>query len=268
MKKRQTLLFCFLTGASFLSNTAAGFPIYTATEGQNVSFEFPFTLVGGGRRYLCREECKNNNIIIETKSADTQNGSFHLRYRNGNLQVTIRELKMSDSGRYRCGVAGSSLSEVFEEIFEIRVIEGNAVTDVNFIRTTQNTFENLDSSELTSQNPVISSLQFQRVSSTALTDLHKTAGSPSTTAATSKQISLSALPLIVGGVATATGVSIAVFLILLYNWRTRANGADTRTSDTEVTYENWALGSRSEDPHYQNLDPASMDQEPTYLTLT
>uniref|UniRef100_A0A096MFY2 Immunoglobulin domain-containing protein n=1 Tax=Poecilia formosa TaxID=48698 RepID=A0A096MFY2_POEFO len=224
-------IYIFNSGASFLSNTAAGFPIYTATEGQNVSFEFPFTLVGGGRRFLCREECKNNNIIIETKSADAQNGSFNLRYRNGNLQVTIRELKMSDSGRYRCGVAGSSLSEVYEEIFEIRVTE-----------------------ELTSQNPVISSLQFQRVSSTALTDLHKTAGSPSTTAATSKQISLSALPLIVGGVATATGVSIAVFLILLYNWRTRANAelVKNRDSDTQivqVTYENWAIGSRSEDSH-------------------
>uniref|UniRef100_A0A096M6P5 Immunoglobulin domain-containing protein n=1 Tax=Poecilia formosa TaxID=48698 RepID=A0A096M6P5_POEFO len=117
-------IYIFNSGASFLSNTAAGFPIYTATEGQNVSFEFPFTLVGGGRRFLCREECKNNNIIIETKSADAQNGSFNLRYRNGNLQVTIRELKMSDSGRYRCGVAGSSLSEVYEEIFEIRVTEG------------------------------------------------------------------------------------------------------------------------------------------------
>ncbi|XP_054912701.1 uncharacterized protein LOC129377000 [Poeciliopsis prolifica] len=105
METQQTLLFCFLTGASFLSDTAAGFTIYTATEGQNVSFEFPFTLVGGGRRYLCREEW-------------------------------------------------------------------NTVTDGNLIRTTENPFENLDSSELTSQNPVSSSLQFQRVSSTTLTDLH------------------------------------------------------------------------------------------------
>lgn len=122
--KTLTLLNLCFPGVSFLSSTAAGFAIYTATEGQNVSFEFPFTLVGGGSRYLCREECKHDNVIIATKSADAQNGSFHLRYRNGNLQVTVRELRTSDSGRYRCGVAGSSLSELHEEIFEIRVIEG------------------------------------------------------------------------------------------------------------------------------------------------
>ncbi|MEQ2213331.1 hypothetical protein XENOCAPTIV_013118 [Xenoophorus captivus] len=128
MEIQHTLFFCFITGASFLSNTAAptymqsaGLPIYTAMEGQSISFEFPFTLVGGGRRYLCKEECKLNNIIIETNTPEAQHGRYSLRYHEGLLQVTIKELKASDSGRYRCGVASSSGADLYEEMVEIRV---------------------------------------------------------------------------------------------------------------------------------------------------
>ncbi|MEQ2256191.1 hypothetical protein ILYODFUR_021826 [Ilyodon furcidens] len=130
MEIQHTLFFCFITGASFLSNTAAptymqsaGLPIYTAIEGQSISFEFPFTLVGGGRRYLCKEECKLNNIIIETNTPEAQHGRYSLRYHEGLLQVTIKELKASDSGRYRCGVASSSRADLYEEMVEIRVNE-------------------------------------------------------------------------------------------------------------------------------------------------
>lgn len=38
--------------------------------------------------------------------------------------MTIRELKTTDSGRYRCGVVSSSQSKLHEEMVEIRVIEG------------------------------------------------------------------------------------------------------------------------------------------------
>ncbi|KAK5609823.1 hypothetical protein CRENBAI_018990 [Crenichthys baileyi] len=245
MEIQHTLFFCFLTGASFLSNTAAptymqsaGLPIYTAMEGQSISFEFPFTLVGGGRRYLCKEECKLNNIIIETNTPEAQHGRYRLRYYEGLLQVTIKELKASDSGRYRCGVASSFRADSYEEMVEIRVNEAvnwsttsstrskqqpsEETTPGNLKATTQNHYEDLDFSELTPQNPVTSTPQFQRASSTAIKDLKKTPGAPSTTASSVKQqTSQSAFLLAVGGCATVSSFSVVGFLILLNKWKKR-----------------------------------------------
>ncbi|XP_044066042.1 uncharacterized protein LOC122882588 [Siniperca chuatsi] len=211
MNVHHVLFFCFLSGALCPTETYSGdFPFYTATEGQSISFEFPFTLAGRSRSYLCKGECKKKDILIKTPHATAQHGRYSIKYHEGVLQVTITELQTSDSGWYRCGVGNLSLSDSYE-LVEIRV----------------------------------------------------------------KEVSHSVSPLIAVECATVVGfVLLAVFLLLLYKWKSKreTDGFNTRgnsdnTNMEFVTYENCPPLSTCEDSTYQALDPASRDQDQIYFTL-
>lgn len=129
-EKVQILLnLLFLSGAftipslSFTQILDGEIPIYVAVEEEDISVDFLFTLVGGGTKYLCREECKTN-ILIQTNSSTAQRGRYSISYHDGALKITISRLQVSDSGRYRCGVGCPSLPDSYEELVEIRVEKG------------------------------------------------------------------------------------------------------------------------------------------------
>lgn len=119
------------------------------TEGSSVIVACHFTL-SGRRKFLCKDECKEEDILIETEGDTAQSGRYSILYKTGTyfpvsstvLYVSITQLTRSDSGRYRCGLERSFLPDSYWA-FEIRVTEGkfplrvfvscvHSVNDVSF----------------------------------------------------------------------------------------------------------------------------------------
>ncbi|XP_071333563.1 polymeric immunoglobulin receptor-like [Trachinotus anak] len=120
MNVHHVLLFCFL---SVLSDGNTGLihaqTIFTRTEGEDLRHNFTVNDAERSRKYLCRNNCKKGNILIETHSKSAQSGRYIIRY-DGVLNVVISALTQSDAGRYRFGVGNSSSQGPFQD-FEIKV---------------------------------------------------------------------------------------------------------------------------------------------------
>ncbi|XP_038577611.1 uncharacterized protein LOC119905013 isoform X4 [Micropterus salmoides] len=79
--------------------------LYTRAGGNIVvgcSFIF-----SGSRKYFCKEECKEKDILVETTGFTAERGRYSIRYTERSLTdvsvyVSITQLTKSDSGRYRC----------------------------------------------------------------------------------------------------------------------------------------------------------------------
>ncbi|XP_038577600.1 polymeric immunoglobulin receptor-like isoform X2 [Micropterus salmoides] len=81
--------------------------LYTRAGG-NIVVGCSFT-VSGRRRYFCKEECKEKDILVETTGYTAERGRYSIRYTQRSLTdvsvyVSITQLTESDSGRYRCGL--------------------------------------------------------------------------------------------------------------------------------------------------------------------
>ncbi|XP_039460480.1 uncharacterized protein LOC120435275 isoform X1 [Oreochromis aureus] len=79
----------------------------------------------GSRKYFCRGECERDDILIETRGSRAQRDRYSAEYEeesgtSGILYVTIKQLRESDSGRYRCYVDRSFSTDPYRE-FEITV---------------------------------------------------------------------------------------------------------------------------------------------------
>lgn len=86
--------------------------------------------LSGRRTFLCKDECTNEDILIETKSDTAQNGRYSLKYKEGTFPVSstvvyvgITQLNKSDSGWYKCGLERPYMLDSYCE-FEIRVTDG------------------------------------------------------------------------------------------------------------------------------------------------
>ena len=84
--------------------------VLSGTAGQNLKFQchLPFY---GNRKLFCRGECVGGDVLIETTAREAHNGRYSIEYQGsylfyGTLNVTIRHLTGSDSGRYTCGQCG------------------------------------------------------------------------------------------------------------------------------------------------------------------
>ncbi|XP_045912927.1 uncharacterized protein LOC123975469 isoform X2 [Micropterus dolomieu] len=131
MNIQHVLFICFTSGALCNRNTnnpteiySGDVPLYTGTKGKSITFEFPFSLAKGRKGYLCKDECNKKDILVRFtfQHAPTQHGRYSIRYHEGVLQLTIAELKTSDSGLYRCGFGRPSLSDLYE-LGELTVTE-------------------------------------------------------------------------------------------------------------------------------------------------
>ncbi|XP_026223988.1 polymeric immunoglobulin receptor-like isoform X4 [Anabas testudineus] len=96
------------------------FNIHTRDEGGNISVVCKFSF-SKSRKFFCRNDCKEGNVLIETTEDRDQRGRYSLYYNASVsrpvLRVTIAELEKSDSGRYTCGL-GESLSSASLQRFE------------------------------------------------------------------------------------------------------------------------------------------------------
>ncbi|XP_035864148.1 CMRF35-like molecule 9 isoform X3 [Sander lucioperca] len=98
----------------------------TGTEGGNITVGCSFTF-SGRRSIFCKDECKDGDILIDTEEYAAQRGRYSIEYKttfSGTVvNVSIRNLTQSDSGRYRCGLDRSfPFSPSYQEI-EIRVTD-------------------------------------------------------------------------------------------------------------------------------------------------
>ncbi|XP_024147853.1 uncharacterized protein LOC112158643 [Oryzias melastigma] len=251
MKVYSVFFFYVFSGAftipslSFTQILDGEIPIYAAVEEEDISVDFLFTLVGGGTKYLCREECKTN-ILIQTNSSTAQRGRYSISYHDGALKITISRLQVSDSGRYRCGVGCPSLPDSYEELVEIRV-------------------EKAKRADKRSQQPNMRTCGQTR-------DLGLTTFSSSTTKTDVELPTAENTLIIAASWSVLAVVLLMCFLFLFFKLMTklRAHGLKKNTEETDnmfVTYENWAPFSGYEDSTYQSLDPLSMDEVSVYFTL-
>ena len=85
-------------------------------------------------KFLCKEECKGEGILIKTVDIRAQNGRFSIEYKRkssgrGVLTVTITNLTKSDAGRYRSGLGTDLVLDSYRD-FEIRVSDGEFLQEV------------------------------------------------------------------------------------------------------------------------------------------
>ncbi|XP_049438138.1 uncharacterized protein LOC125892266 [Epinephelus fuscoguttatus] len=80
--------------------------VYSGTEGEDLAVDCAFPNLAI-RKFFCKEECKQDDILIETAAFTGQKGRYSIKRRieGRTVQyfVTISQLTKSDSGRYRCG---------------------------------------------------------------------------------------------------------------------------------------------------------------------
>ncbi|XP_074538445.1 polymeric immunoglobulin receptor-like [Halichoeres trimaculatus] len=99
----------------------------TVAEGGHAELECPSSLAST-RKFLCKESCRQTDILIETEAVSAQSGRFSIEWRrrgqslSGDVFVNMSQLTKSDSGRYRCGVGGSVSSAKYDD-FEITVVD-------------------------------------------------------------------------------------------------------------------------------------------------
>ncbi|XP_051800749.1 putative protein TPRXL [Acanthochromis polyacanthus] len=152
-------------------------------EGEDITVRCSFAF-SGDTKFFCREKCEEGNILIKTTKNNDQRGRYSIRYESKSftsddiLHVSIKQLKKSDSGWYRCAL-GRSLFPDSSEDFEIVVSEVSTATTP--------TEESLSSTSGTSKPPSASSEDTRKQdSSSAFTATTPTEQSLSSTSGTSK----------------------------------------------------------------------------------
>uniref|UniRef100_A0A3B4VMY9 Immunoglobulin domain-containing protein n=1 Tax=Seriola dumerili TaxID=41447 RepID=A0A3B4VMY9_SERDU len=106
-------------------------PIFTGPEGGSGTISCHLN-VSGSSKFFCREECKEEDVLIRTDKVSAKSGRYSIRYKKKGssggsiLSVTITNLTQSDSGRYRCGLGTSAVPDLFED-FEVRVSDGKTL---------------------------------------------------------------------------------------------------------------------------------------------
>nr|XP_029131629.1 uncharacterized protein LOC114918092 isoform X1 [Labrus bergylta]XP_029131630.1 uncharacterized protein LOC114918092 isoform X1 [Labrus bergylta] len=130
MEVHHTVIFFFflsLQDENFGVISAEAVDFYTVFVGENVEVGCS-TSQETTRKFFCREECRQEDIIIQTSGVSAQEDRFSIEWkrrqqtRSGDVSVKISQLTKSDSGRYRCGL-GSSLSPASYTDIEIIVVD-------------------------------------------------------------------------------------------------------------------------------------------------
>lgn len=105
----------------------------TGVVGGNITGKCPFP-VSGVRKFVCRENCEGKNILIETTSNTAERGRYSVKYEQNSghpldfLYFTIKDLRKSDSGRYRCRLDRTYSGTRYEN-FELVVNGGEFSTE-------------------------------------------------------------------------------------------------------------------------------------------
>ncbi|XP_039676019.1 polymeric immunoglobulin receptor-like isoform X2 [Perca fluviatilis] len=109
-----------------------------------------YSILSGTRRYFCKEQCEDKDILVETTGVSAERDRYSIRYEKaspsgGFVYVNISQLTRSDSGLYRCGLSTSFSPDPYQEF---RLVVTDALTTSQPISTLPihglNTGENSD----------------------------------------------------------------------------------------------------------------------------
>ncbi|XP_029363002.1 uncharacterized protein LOC115046638 isoform X2 [Echeneis naucrates] len=128
MKIQHVLLFCCLSALCDGDSGLISTNTFVRAEGGSVVVQCPFSF-SGRKKFLCKNECKAEDILIETRGSAAQRGRYSIKYKEGSfpmsstyMHVRVTHLTKSDSGRYRCGLERRFLLDSYWE-FELRVTD-------------------------------------------------------------------------------------------------------------------------------------------------
>ncbi|XP_030278828.1 polymeric immunoglobulin receptor-like isoform X2 [Sparus aurata] len=140
MNIHHVLIFCFISAlCGDTGLVSARLHIFTGAEGGRGSISCHLHQPNN-TKFFCKEECKGEGILIRTEDVRAQNGRFSTVYRGeyssgiGILTVTIKNLTMSDAGRYRCGFGTDLVPQSYTD-FEVRVSDELPFGKTRFYRT-------------------------------------------------------------------------------------------------------------------------------------
>ncbi|XP_061736225.1 CMRF35-like molecule 8 isoform X2 [Nerophis ophidion] len=107
-------------------------------EGAEVSFQCQHQLASGATKYLCRDPCKNEDILAKVKPGErATRGKLRLEDAgNGVFSVTFKQLQLSDSGTYWCAVDRPVLDTYIEVKLQVKAVEVHTTTSVPIRSTT------------------------------------------------------------------------------------------------------------------------------------
>nr|XP_020474618.1 polymeric immunoglobulin receptor-like isoform X2 [Monopterus albus] len=206
--------------------------IYKADDGGNVSVDCYFGS-SQSTKFFCKEECKEEKLLIETTGDRTLSGRYSVKYERELhffvLRIIVKKLTKSDSGKYKCG-SGSSLNLASVHTFRISVTE--AVPPAS--------------------TPTPAAAHRLSTASGSFSP-----SSPDATTHFTVIILVVCLLVVV--------VLSVVILLFLHKWKTNRNSENKNMEC--VSYDSRLPASTCEDSIYQSLDPASSDQDQTYSTV-
>ncbi|CAB1344302.1 unnamed protein product [Coregonus sp. 'balchen'] len=79
----------------------------TGREGGQVEIKCSHIFAQSNKKYFCKDTCTGSDILVQTEDSKNyiERGRYSIDDRgDGDFTVTIKNLKMSDSGTYWCGV--------------------------------------------------------------------------------------------------------------------------------------------------------------------
>ncbi|XP_026223994.1 uncharacterized protein LOC117152797 isoform X2 [Anabas testudineus] len=120
MKNLHTLI-CFFFLSLQDGNTVGALTVFAGVEGGSVTVKCSFPS-SGTRRFFCKGECEEKNVLIQTTGERRSEGRYQIRYKDEDISVTITQLTKSDSGLYMCGL-GRSLSSASYKQVEVVVVD-------------------------------------------------------------------------------------------------------------------------------------------------
>lgn len=90
-------------------------------EGLDFFSQYKLNVQPGSRIYLCRNDCRKEDILVETQRESMQTGRYRIRYdkTDNKVHVVITDLILSDTGSYKVGVGEYSPGSYKE--FKIKV---------------------------------------------------------------------------------------------------------------------------------------------------
>ncbi|KAM8755127.1 uncharacterized protein AB9X84_011702 isoform 1-T1 [Acanthopagrus schlegelii] len=139
MNIHHVLFFCFISAlCGDTGLVSAKLNIFTGAEGTSGSITC-YISQHKKMKFLCKEECKGEGILIKTVDVRAQNGRFSIEYKRkssgrGVLTVTITNVTRSDAGRYRSGLGSDLVPDSYRD-FEIRVSDELPFRNTGFVRT-------------------------------------------------------------------------------------------------------------------------------------
>lgn len=138
MNVHQGLFFCIISALYHGNTRLVGAHLYTGPEGGTASINCYLSLTGV-TKFLCRNECDGEGVLIKTDGDSAQSGKYSIEYRNdssgGQMSVTLKRLTRSDSGRYICGLGEASVP-VSKSFIDIRVLDASLLDrNSRFVRT-------------------------------------------------------------------------------------------------------------------------------------